>query len=89
MVQLIRRCRVGVKHDPVAEGGRLALLQREIQGLFLRVKHADPQRIGGKKSVSARVPGGRIPGVLRLIEDSDGDRVAVLVARERAPSAAC
>src|SRR6185369_10801866 len=46
------------------------------------------ERIGGKQSISASVPVGRIAGVAGVVEDSNADHRITCVARQGAPSSA-
>ena len=63
---------MAVQHeDPVAENHRRAWLQRERDGLLLRIVALPSERVGGKQAVASGVPVGRMAVVGRMVEDDD------------------
>jgi len=76
LIQQVDRRIACINDDAIAEGNRLASLEREIKRRLFRIKHMPPERICGEQAIAACMPVRWITNVARVIEDGDRNRVA-------------
>src|SRR5262245_52277638 len=69
----------GMQNHPVAESDALTSAQLQIAGLFILqlLEIVAAKRIGREQPIIPHVPPGRVPRVLRMIEKSDSNGLAL------------
>src|SRR5262245_10654893 len=87
-LRALLRERAGEHEQAVAEGRARFRRELEVQRLLAVAERRLPERVRGEEAVAARVPVGRVAGVLRVVEHQQHDVLALDLARERAPAAA-